>query len=217
MKCCIGSLVFSSKTDAYNHTRMIIRKGERTITEEHEDWDFFCDLILNHKSGKALEREHIKLFCVCKDRWGKPQATYYLTNNNERITFSWVDCSRSSKKVWNGRTLAISAMRVAIEPFTLETLKKSIGCCRCGCSRNLEIDHYDMTFKELTEMYFKKYGIPKIARWRESRYEKLPVIANEAKWVKFHNENTHLQVLCKGCHNIKTKKDNNNGKIIHEK
>ena len=206
VKCLIGDLCFKSKDSAQSYTRDIVRKGLRTITEEDEDWDFFCNLILNHTT-KAKNKDLIKCFVVCKDLYNKPTGMYYRDIDNNKITFSWVDCARSSNKKHTDKTTALTAMREAVSYNILQKLNQSRECEFCGAIGKLEIDHYDMTFKNLTESYFNKFGIPKIERWQESLHQQIPVIFTEHRWINYHNKNTKLQALCSFCHKKKTKKE----------
>lgn len=205
VKTTIGNRVFRTKQQAYLFVREKIQEP-RTICRECEEWGFFVDLLGNHKT-KNVPEDNIKCFRVCKGFFKEP-AIYYLNNENERITFSWVDCARCSKTKFNSVLLALRNSITNDVLVFLNNHKKN-GCVECGSLTNLEVDHMTPCFKHISDKFLTASPVSeKHIQYVETTHQLMPILREpmRTRWVKFHNECSNLQLLCKRCHRDKTNK-----------
>ena len=108
-------------------------------------------------------------------------------------------------------------MRNVIENQIEEYRKNNeLKCEICGSKSKSEVDHKDILFVELYENFIKeRKDIPKEFEntISNSKYFKIEEKNFEEEWVKYHEENAKLRILCSKCNN---KKENKIRKKIEE-
>ena len=124
------------------------------------------------------------------------------------IDFSWVYCCQF--KVRSSTTNLYTAMRQAIAPDMVKFKKdqKELICSLCNIS-NLEyskfhVDHNDPPFRTIRDNYNSLPGTIIPLNFDDCPQTYLSIFREEDSsfkndWIKYHNENCTLQILCREC------------------
>jgi len=214
----IGSLKFSSKKKAYEHTKNIIYQlGCCDICPEHDKFSFFMDLLRNHQSFDN------KIGCGVSHFEIKPNAyncyalaTDICRKDGSIVDFSWKSCAESTFKGYKQHLQ--SALRESIKYQIYQFREKSksadfsLCCANCKSEQFCQVDHV-ISFKSLTERFLADNKPPQKF---DENLETHEVIFRKSdkpfqdKWEDFHEKNADLQILCRSCNLSKGSKKSNN-------
>ena len=224
MKHTIGSIIFPSKKEAHNYTQERLKThGFGTVDVTDSDFEFLCDLIRSHPDADRKIGCGIKQFILSKDACSSAFRPSYHTRfirvDGSSEDFSWVKCcgtsiTRTPKSRLN------EALRASTTNQILTTKRNGI-CCVCGKSDGiLCVDHYPITFKELTDNFLRDYPVgtnPKsFDKDSDSRdiFREKDRVFREA-WQHYHEVNAGLRVLCEVCHHNSHSIDGKKDRIAH--
>jgi len=218
-KYYIGDLGFNRKEDSWRYSKNIIDKIGDEITRRnpfvrvfstHEDYDFICDLIKNHIHYDEKIGCGIDFFIIKKNYAGANELNIQRTDGSIE-SISWSSCAKFNTQ-YNPKHDLTAAMREAIELncYEFKQNQDDKSCRFCGDDDDIQTDHHNPSFIELqnrfltenTETphkYTKRAGTHKVCFLEEDwDFEKM--------WIKYHNENCNLQLLCRDCNLRKSKK-----------
>ena len=221
-KYYIGDVGFNTKSDSWRYSKNIIdRIGDGvsrktpfiTICKSHEDYDFLCDLIKNHIHYNEKIGCGIDLFIIKKNFAGANELNIKRTDGSIE-SISWSSCSKFITKS-NYKYDLTTAMRTAVgvnnHAWKIIQIKKGNGfCVFCDATTYLQTDHHNPSFMELKNRYLTQntdtpHKFSKRAGSNETCFQEEDWDW-EKKWIKFHDDNCNLQILCRDCNLRKPKK-----------
>lgn len=208
-KYFIGNQGFKTKKECENFTRNIINELKTCrIDENHKYYSFFSSLIKNHPECEEKVGAGIEYFYIESNPMNrKTYQTMIKRIDDSVIDFSWVYCCqfkvRSSKYDLN------MAMRQAIMNDIIKFKKSSnLICSICkNENRNYEdyhVDHNEPPFRTLRDNFLLNENLNIPVLFGDCPTSKLTIFKDEDnefkhQWIKFHNDNCSLQILCKEC------------------
>jgi len=198
----IDNKIFKSQKEIKNFLKNLFENngfGKANIITHN----FLLELIKRHPDYKEKYGVGISCFNLLQNPLIKTKNFYitFIRDDGSKDDFSYNMCITRKKKSLKNETL--NAMRNSIKNdiiiFKNQTEKK---CNICYIKDvDFDCDHYGIEFKELSENFikinglcneFKNDGFFTCFSDNDKNYK------NE--WVKYHNENCMLQLLCKKCH-----------------
>ena len=163
-----------------------------SIFEGHENWDI--------KRGYG-----IKYFTVENPSGYKSRCFFILRKDGTKTDISFHQAITKRNIMTNFRI----ACRHAVKPI-IDEFKSGIvyGFDRCPINseiltkKNTHIDHFDLTFEEVFQLWIKKQDLQKLSNsLNEGGDLSTEVFFNDfslvADFRKFHNEHTHLRAVSK--------------------
>ena len=218
-KYYIGDLGFNRKDDSWRYSKNIMDKIGDGITRKtpfiyvsksHKDYDFLCDLIKNHIHYNEKIGCGIDLFIIKKNFAGANELNIKRTDGSIE-SISWSSCSKFITKSNHKHDLT-SAMREAIglSCYNYKQNQEEKVCVFCGDDDDIHTDHHNPSFMELKNRYLTQntdtpHKFSKRAGSNETCFEEEDW-EWEKKWIKFHDDNCNLQLLCGDCNRRKPKK-----------
>ena len=210
MKYYIGPISFNSKKQCESFTRNIINDIGTTprIKEGDNYFTFFNDLIKNHPDYEEKVGCGIDYFFIQPNAMNrKTYQTMIKRLDGTTIDFSWVYCCQF--RVKSSMNNLTTAMRQAIAPDTIRFKKsqEELICMFCNKS-NLDyseyhVDHNDPPFRTIRDNFINiEKELPTTFKDCPKTY--LAIFKDEDneiknKWIKYHNDNCTLQILCREC------------------
>ena len=157
----INGIDFKRQKDAIDHTRKLLYSLESIseITEKHLGWDYLNALIERHPEYESKKGNGIRSIIIHR-KFGNI-AIDIKHIDGSRIDISWIYCVKSTHatKYQN----LIQAMRLSVKPQIekfKEDQKSNTTCCICSepilTLKERHIDHYQPTFKELSDNFIKE-------------------------------------------------------------
>jgi 5-methylcytosine-specific restriction endonuclease McrA len=147
------------------------------------------------KLGSGIQNVFVRINKLNK----KAREVYIERTDGTVVDISWLKCL--SGKATPYHELLLSAMREAISRQVKTYLKNNPICSECGSTENLEADHVNPSFKELTS----RFEIPTQefldGAFNRATFKDLSV---KERWQDFHQHYANLQTLCSDCHKNKT-------------
>lgn len=139
---------------------------------------------------KHNKPKHIKHFINDIDKHNKPK---HIKNFIKPIQQKDnVYYTKNIHKILHFNTkLLRNLIRKDIIRFRKRNIKK---CLFCGSRKNLEVDHFNPTFAEIKNQFFKILSIYLQIN------KKLRVSLIKKIWIEFHRKYANLRFLCKSCH-----------------
>lgn len=205
----IGKLEFKTKGKCLEFTRQVIKGlGCCEIDEKHEKFTFFMDLIENNDYYKNNVKKYINKFCIEHNKLNKHALHIRaIKHDKTHISISWRQCCGMKGK---SHDLKLStAMRDAVKSFinSFKT-KQPLICNYCYLNTcdytDYHVDHDDPPFRILRDNFINKteLDIPEYFSYDENSH--IYVFDNDHvdfknSWIKHHNDNAKLQILCKTC------------------
>jgi len=203
-KYYIGSKTFTSQDSYKKYVKTIIKSlGYCIINREHDNYDFFCNIINNHPHKEDKIGVGIKYFSI------NPNPiqinSFHLTIMREDDTEIDFSCDPFKK-----RTLS-DLMREAISNNTIEYKRnqKNLICNICQI-KNLpyseyEVDHNKIPFSILRDNFLQITTQPIPINFNERFFNQEDIIFKN-EWIDYHNNNCDFQILCKKCNSKKSNK-----------
>lgn len=192
-------------TEAY---RGILHSGKQVV-DDPEEFEFLMSVFKWHPElDKKSNGQVITRILIGKDKWNKP--CFYIQRGDGSITdISISKCLHHPTHY----SEVIAACRTAVEPV-ITKFKFSFIAAHKGTvmhselsgtiihgQSDLDVDHYDLEFKELADIWIKqKGGVEVLFQFVEetkdnncvTRFTDEQLIAD---FVKFHNSHTHLRIV----------------------
>ena len=209
-KYFIGTIGFKTKKECEQYTRNIINDLKISqIKRTDKYFDFFNDLIKNHpeceeKIGCGIDYFFIQTNILNK----KTYQTMIKRVDNSTIDFSWVYCCQF--KVRSTITNLYTSMRQAIAPDMIKFKKeqKELICSLCDKTTleysEFHVDHNEPPFRIIRDNYISLTENIKPLNFGSCPITYLTIFREEDitfknEWIKYHNENCNLQILCREC------------------
>jgi hypothetical protein len=209
-KYFIGSKGFKTKKDCETYTRNIVNELKTSrITKTNEYFNFFNDLIKNHPEYDSKIGCGIDYFFIQPNVLNKKTYQTMIKRLDESIIdFSWVYCCQF--KVRSSTSSLITAMRQAIAPDMIKFKREQteLKCCLCKASTldysDYHVDHNDPPFRTIRDNYTSLHELLIPSNFDSCPQTYLTVFKEEdnifkTNWIKYHNENCTLQILCRDC------------------
>jgi len=215
-KYYIGELEFKTKKECENYTRNIINTlGCCIINKDHEQFNFFYDLIKNHpncddKKGNGIDYFYIEPNPMAK----KYYQTIIKRLDGSETDFSWVLCCQFKERTASDDLLR--SMRTAIKDDIIKYKQNQFQLICSFCKNenelyeNYHVDHDNPSFKTLKDqfLHLTKKQIP--SSFGSCEIFNLTIFKDEDvdfknDWVDYHNNNCNFQILCEKCNLTKKK------------
>jgi len=193
------------KSEKIKLCKEILNKNPTGVNISKNDYDFLISIFEKHSEWDIKMGVGIKFITVEKTKYGN--SCFYI----HRLDGSCTDISYLHSI--NPRTdieKIKKACRTAIQPTISEFKKNNVlfGISICSITgdiltkENTHIDHYDLTFNEVFNLWIKKYDtkyLSKIINFSadnniDTFFTNKDVI-NE--FINFHNKHTHLRAVTK--------------------
>jgi hypothetical protein len=213
MKFNIGHLSFSTKAEAKEYTSNVIKRGERNIYPDDDEFNFFISLIKNHQNSVKLLEDGVIFFMILKNDFNptKIDKVMIKTKKDELKSFSWNKCCGFKRK----KDKLTIALRECIRPQIMDfKLKNEIKCCYCNKIEgsltfcDFHIDHIK-PFILLVDEFLQINTLPLPSEFIKTEKLLYKFIDEDEdfkkKWYDFHLLNASLQVLCCECNEKKGK------------
>ena len=207
-KYFIGDREFKTKKSCEEFTRTIIIKlGCCTINKRHTEFNFFNNLIENHPESDLKKGVGIDYFFIIHNPLSpKSYQTMIKRIDGSETDFSWVYCCKFKE-----RTIADylkMALRTAIKDEVMAFRKKQskIICnyCKTETAETYHVDHETPTFQMLADNFLKLTTTPLPTDFEDCKIYNFTLFKYEDEhfkneWIRYHNENSKLQILCQTC------------------
>jgi hypothetical protein len=196
----VGNMQFKSKAALERTTRDKLESiGCKTIDANHNEFQFFCDLLNRHRDPKSKMGPGIKGFKITKDQLNKKGfAMLAIQNNGTEIDFSWVRCcSQNWKKEEHLVTEAMRLLTLKTRPY----FKNQCELCKTKTG-TFEAHHSNISFKRIADQFIKEH--PEILDAKLTNgigtffHDDSKDIAD--LWIDYHDTIVRWQYLCKPCH-----------------
>lgn len=184
--------------------RYILYSYEGKITFDN-DIDFLYSIFECHSEWEQKKGCGVDYFFTGKSEFGN--SCFYIM----RLDGSTTDISFTSAITKpSRRSKVIKACRTAIEPIIAQFRKDNVVYNKTMCPitgnvlipQNTHIDHYDLSFKELFDIFTTDTSIDDLYAFVcETKDNECKTYFTEQNiidsFVKFHNNNTHLRAVTK--------------------
>ena len=211
VECHIGTVRFRTKKASLTFTRSLLKwLGPSIVRPDHAYYGYLCDLLRVRKPELATRA---RAFDLHSNVQSPASIEIGVVLDDGRVeTFSWVKCASHAPAESPDQKLT-HAMRTAIVPST-ERYRNSVDatCARCA-ARNvpLDVDHLYPSFRLLRQEFltcplhtpppvlFEKQALTNRTAFRDED------VAFQKRWIEYHDARCSLQLLCRACHELKTK------------
>lgn len=209
---------FKSKKAALDYIRTILNQykeelqisGRKTyyINKNHPYFNFLNHIYMSsieYKTYPELRESQTKAFIFGNHPiFGKCTYLEHIDINNKKTSLTWKSSVVSMKIDYP--TLLKKAMRLEIYNQTREHLKQNNTCAHCKEDKNLEVDHYEIEFKDLYHLMLNKMDSTDLKFISCGKFDYKDKKSNlfADSWSNFHKENSKLMTLCYNCHLKKT-------------
>ena len=213
MKYNIGTICFNSKKHCYAYTSNIIKQlGECEIKNNNINFVFFDNLFNNHlEKQDKLEGFDIVSFIIKKHKMYNQLQMFVKRSDNSIVNFSYKYCCEFKPRT--NKYYLIRAMRNSIASQILKFKADNIKVCAfCGIRNDnteYHVDHHNPSFNKLFND-FTELNNKEITKFEEDETTNLTYfhsddILFQNDWIKYHQDNCYLQILCKKCNLSKPK------------
>ena len=194
-----------NKTEITNKCREILYKYLVWYKIHWEDVDFILSVFENHReweSKKWCWISHITTENAI--RWTKCFVLHRKDGSSTDISF--VKCITHPRNIETIKRACRNAVQPTINDFRSKNVIYWVSMCHITNEilekDNTHIDHYDMEFDEVYQIWSKNYTeeylFSKINKTEDNSYETYFVDDNIKKdFIEFHNQNTHLRPISK--------------------
>lgn len=160
------------------------------IFSSHPQWEFKKGVGISHITVQSTEF-NAKCFCIYRTDGSCADVSFtHSIKSWTKKTEIQLACRHAIRKTIQNFKATSNNGTVLYCPFTEERLTP----------QNTHVDHYDLTFAELFEIWIKNHDekevYNKIVKTSDSQRE--TYFTDEAiilDFIQFHNENTHLRVI----------------------
>lgn len=185
--------------------RNILQRYEAGQILDNDDFKLIIDLFKNHPNWETKKGKGIKEIKVVLDRW-KKKAFVLLRIDNTTTDISFIIAARGRRESKIKRIK--NACRYHIIPEILK-FKDTIDFNSYFCpitgkkleKRNCHIDHYNLTFNELVNLWLKNKDINFLVNKLNDNtkdnvvYDMFEDEEIIKEFIEFHNKNTHLRAV----------------------
>jgi hypothetical protein len=209
-KYFIGDIGFKSKEECKKYTRKIISGlGCCNINKDHIHFNFFENLLKNHPEYDEKKGDGIDYFFIIPNPLvSKFFQTMIKRVDGSKIDFSWIYCCEFKERTINDHL--IMSMRTAIKDEVINFKQSQINLTCNSCKNdnllyeNYHVDHDNLSFKTLKDNFLSLTSKPIPTSFGDCKKYNFTIFKEEdedfkQEWIKYHNDNCKLQILCKGC------------------
>jgi hypothetical protein len=184
------------------YKNMIYRIGLISSVKNNDinDYNVFLDLFKNHPEYPQ-KIDGIIDVCIVRNKMNPKYYELNIIKEDGTIdNISYLSCCKVQHDEMKNLK---SAMRYAIKPQIDHYRSNNVNVCQsCNSSKNIEIDHFDPSFKKLyTDFIEINPNIPKEFQdtYFNSACFKEEDREFEESWCQHHLKYAKLQCLCKKC------------------
>ena len=214
----LGVYRFTSWAKVKEYARHLLSKGRYKLKDN--DLAFVKDLLEYHPHAKEKKEHGVAVIEVGPDRLSGSTCFKIVTDNGERVEFSYRKCKPESKRSIgtvqerNDRENRITAYRNAIRYQTKAYLLSCMDrtCAHCGSAERIEVDHLTISLRMLANLFEQEYKPEKYPPTvRDGRAFGSQVFSLEHEWERdfvdawkqFHSAYADYQLLCGTCNSRK--------------
>lgn len=219
----VGEKEFKSKSALYQFSRSLFEQYRLKINRPKQrmeilgdDLSFTLNLLKRHPSYSVKRGVGIAKVYIGENFSG---GTHMLIQrlDDSLVDVSWVQCCHQRRPSKKAELLL--AMRTAISSQLLDFKRANKAiCATCSTIENLEVDHKTPSFSELADCYLEWVHFYPTVFGQDLELLQLSFLPIHYEfstlWQTFHLNQAKLQFLCKSCHNIKSKKETEERRII---
>lgn len=186
-----------TKTKLLNRCKELLNSGNLS----YDDKLFLITIFKNHQHWEQKKGSNPKDILIEKTPFGN-NCFFILREDGTKTDISYIKSLSNPKH----KTSVLSALRYAVkdEIFNFKNNNVVFGETKCEISKevlfkhNCHIDHYDLTFFKLSEIWINKIGLENI-KLSDSVDNSFNVYLLdkelERDFIKFHNNNTNLRAV----------------------
>lgn len=204
-----------TKKEKLERCKSILNSGQNVITSA-EEFNFLVEIFKAHPYWELkCKGQGIKLIEIRQDPTYKTKCFYIVRDNDTCTDISYLSCINPENLK---KKDVLKACRRAIEDIKRAFAAKLIFPIICPIEHielkslyDVNIDHYDLDFKELVKIWIDKHGgienlwqyvCPVKDNSSETFFTSQEIIDD---FIDFHNKNTHLRAISKHA-NLSTRK-----------
>jgi len=173
-------------------------------TENYDFYVYLVELFKNHPDYPEKVSGMVDIKIIRNKRDANAYELNIVRDDGTTGDISWVLCTTKKSKdpIWNQKRDFRTAMRVAIEPQTLEFKETAKMCCvLCKSTTQLEVDHI-VTFEKLVKDFLMDHPIvpTSFSELPDNRAcFKTDDAEFELQWKDYHRDHASFRILCREC------------------
>lgn len=175
-QCVVLDKCFSSKTEFRRYLKTFLTERRGKTFNQGEDFNFLMEVFKRHPEQERKQIQNVSMIHISS--MGKGPDVMLIYKNGHRDLISWNLCVDQNLKTHTAKWL-----RELVKDQIDEFRKNFTSCLNCPSTSNLEVDHFDITFKVLSQKFL------------ESKQDM-------TKWPDYHKAHAKLRVLCRDCHQL---------------
>lgn len=194
-----------NKTELKNKCKEILHKYPVNVKIDKTDFDFLINIFSNHTDWILKKGCGVKDIVTKNTLYGN-KCFYLIRIDNTETDISYITSITPNKKLDDIKKACRNSVFEIISEFKSKNVIFGKTLCKLSnvvlTKENCHIDHYNLTFAEVLELWLKNKNIDELYNFvNKSKDNELETYFTDEKikqdFINFHNNNTNLRAVTK--------------------